>query len=204
MSIDYGMGLSNIDHATGIRYGVISLNSVASWFYDDQEFDYGDATCPECEDKVIDTCGENIPENVTGDYFCRNCYTNFIANQDGNDDTNAAKDEIEKEAAKKASFDAEQCFPEAPCGWAIENSEYSIIPCLDNDAFVVRSPYFTYAFFCSPCVPGAGSLDSGATVEDYEAGEACKAYCLGKEYFGEYSPLPYVIYSVETGGKVSD
>ena len=32
--IDYGMGQSNVDHATGIRYGVIAQNNVGQAWYD--------------------------------------------------------------------------------------------------------------------------------------------------------------------------
>ena len=39
--IDYGMGTSNIDHNTGIRYGVISQNEVLQAWADSSEPDYG-------------------------------------------------------------------------------------------------------------------------------------------------------------------
>lgn len=35
MSIDYGMGKTNLDHETGIRYGVVSMNSLNSWVYEE-------------------------------------------------------------------------------------------------------------------------------------------------------------------------
>src|SRR5690606_21275898 len=41
-----------------------------------------------------------------------------------------------------------------------EKDGYKITGCLDFDLFVLNSPYFTFAQFCSPCVPGAGNLDS--------------------------------------------
>ena len=38
---DYGMGLTNIDHETGIRYGVIAAVRMDFWF-EESEPDYGD------------------------------------------------------------------------------------------------------------------------------------------------------------------
>ena len=39
--IDYGRGMSNIDHETGIRYGVINQNKVLQAWADSSEPDYG-------------------------------------------------------------------------------------------------------------------------------------------------------------------
>ena len=46
--IDYGMGRTNIDPETGIRYGVISQHSIMPEAMEDMEPDYGLPTCPEC------------------------------------------------------------------------------------------------------------------------------------------------------------
>lgn len=35
--IDYGMGQSNVDKSTGIRYGVISVNECVQSWYDSAE-----------------------------------------------------------------------------------------------------------------------------------------------------------------------
>ena len=63
----------------------------------------------------------------------------------------------------------------------------------DTDIFIVKSPYFTYAKFCSPCAPGAGDLRSKATEKD-----GVKIYCFGHDFFEE-GKAPYPVYSVETG-----
>ena len=44
--IDYGMGLSNIDKNTGIRYGVISIYEVTQSWADSSEANYN---CADCE-----------------------------------------------------------------------------------------------------------------------------------------------------------
>ena len=53
--IDYGCGMVNVDHATGIRYGVISQGSVLQAWADSAEPDYGEASCPKCGNAVKDT-----------------------------------------------------------------------------------------------------------------------------------------------------
>ena len=45
IGIDYGHGLSNVDKATGIRYGVIGQGTVGAAWYD-IEPDYGEPHCP--------------------------------------------------------------------------------------------------------------------------------------------------------------
>lgn len=188
MSIDYGMGKSNIDFETGIRYGVISLNNVASHFYDDQEFDYGEAICPECGSALIESSSTQASNFATKDYFCMTCFENYLPEHDN-----------EEDAAKVASHFSDVCFPEEPLSWSITDSEYSIVPCLDNDAFILKSPYFTYADHCSPCVPGAGDLDNPTTWDQVNKGFGVKAYCLGPDFFDEYNVIPYTVYSVATG-----
>jgi hypothetical protein len=42
--IDYGLGTTNRNPATGIRYGVIHARELPYW--DEAEPNYGDATCP--------------------------------------------------------------------------------------------------------------------------------------------------------------
>jgi hypothetical protein len=38
--IDYGMNKTNIDHTTGIRYGVINIGDLNEWAYESFEADY--------------------------------------------------------------------------------------------------------------------------------------------------------------------
>ena len=46
--IDYGLGQSNINHDTGIRFGVIHQNAVGQAWFDESEPFYGMLECPEC------------------------------------------------------------------------------------------------------------------------------------------------------------
>lgn len=45
---DYGLGAMNIDHLTGIRYGVIHHLELGEYWYDAAEADYGLPTCGYC------------------------------------------------------------------------------------------------------------------------------------------------------------
>lgn len=136
--IDYGRGKTNIDTATGIRYGVISMHSVGQALYEAQEFEY-----------------------------------DYEVGEGDSDDLAFAE----------------------PTGWHVDQDGHKITDCLDNDAMVMKSPYYTFAPFCSPCVPGAGDLNNAR-----ESG--VKTYCLGHNWF-DSGKAPYPVYSVETDEEVT-
>jgi hypothetical protein len=197
--IDYsGPGATcNRDAETGIRYGVISCNSVGEGLYEAQEMDYGrpeEMECPDCEQAFPVAC--EWGDGVT----CPHCGEGQVVD---------LPDMVE------------------PCGWYVDDGEYLISNCLDNDAMIIKSPYYTYAQFCSPCVPGAGNLDNpyephGHAKEQIALvrhiapnaeGEAFKShaeeagfvktFCLGWDWFDEHSPCPYpAIFRVEDGEPV--
>lgn len=173
--IDYGMGRTNIDVKTGIRYGVISCNSIAQAFSDsDIQYDYGNPTCPKCGGLAI-TSGDlpeesenwEIARGACSDWGCDSC---------------------------EYVFDADKAYGDEAIGWKYEAEGYQLINCLDNDCMVLASPFYTLAQFCSPCVPGACSIESPDQ-------EGAKAYCLGHNWFEERK-APYPVYSVETGKEV--
>lgn len=125
--IDYGLGKTNIDRDNGIRYGVIYLNSLAEYIYDEMEQNYGDPTCPECDGIISD-------ETDSKDFFCLRC---------------------------EKTLWSDEVYGDEPIGWTLEDGDdITATDCLDNDAMVIKSRYYTYAPYCSPCVPGAGNLDS--------------------------------------------
>lgn len=188
--IDYGMGTANVDKANGIRYGVISQNSVAQALSDsDLEYDYGDPTCPKCGNVATDSAELpeeseewEIADHACSDYGCKEC---------------------------KYIFDSSEAFGDEPNGWSYSADGYELTDCLDNDVFVLKSPFYTFAPFCSPCVPGAGNLDSAETAFrrqkenhiDSPELAGVKTYCLGHDWFEERE-APYPVFSVETGAEV--
>ena len=168
--IDYGMGRTNINPETGIRFGVISRNSgdLTEWVWEGFEGDYGTPTCRECGGDAIDYDDEKHGEYKAGrgcaDYACEHCERVIDSSDAYNDEPNGH------------DYNAD--------GYVIRADSY-------GDAFVIRSPFFTRAGFCSPCAPGACHLESPT-----DDGERC--YCLGHDWFRD-GVAPYPVYSVETG-----
>jgi hypothetical protein len=177
--IDYGRGQTNIDHATGIRYGCISQHSVLQAWADSAEPDYGSPHCPQCgreadkPEDFGDTFADGRPEDYTDtsyemdEYVCVEC---------------------------KHFFGSESAFGDEPIGWTLDDGEYQAVDCLNTDILITKSPYFTYAPFCSPCVPGAGNLDS---ADD----DGVKTYCFGHDWFDD-GKAPYRVFRVTDGAEV--
>lgn len=180
--IDYGLGTTNIDPATSIRYGVISQHSLCQEALNDSlEPDYGDPSCPECGGSVLSADEVKRSELWTRrmdragtrggfDYACLAC---------------------------RKGLPSEWCFPEEAVDWTVDGgAEYDIQTCLDTDLMVTRSPFYTRGMFCSPCVPGGVSLDSPVDG-------GARAYCLGHEWF-EDGVAPYPVFRVSDDSVVSD
>lgn len=162
--IDYSLGRSNIDSKTGIHYGVISQHSIMPEAAEDFEYDYGNPTCPKCGHEIKSS--DNY-KRADKDFYCPKC---------------------------RVSYWSDSVYSEQPLGWSYDRNGYGLRDCLDNDIFVLVSPYYTFAQFCSPCVPGAGNLDNPC-----ESGP--KTFCLGHDWF-EGGKAPYPVYSVETGKQI--
>ena len=168
MSIDYGRGLTNIDHATGIRYGVISQHSVSGDALNDLTTEYGDPACPTCGGAVVaaDAPEADADWNDGKDYACLAC---------------------------QVCYWSDRVFPDEPIGLSYTEDGYRLTDCLDSDLFVLASPFYTYAPFCSPCVPGAGNLDEASP--DAKDIRGVRTYCLGHDWF-ENGVAPYPIFRV--------
>jgi hypothetical protein len=184
IGIDYSLGQANVDKTNGIHYGVISQGSVGEAWYESSEAQYGPATCPKCgnDAEEIPAHSEQLENGVAivvdmpdefeefeqyskhgcADYACRNC---------------------------EITLDSSDCFGDEAQGYTFEDAEYSLESAFDNTTiFVTKSPYYTFAAFCSPCAPGAGDLDTPADG-------GVKTYCLGSEWF-EDEKAPYPVYRV--------
>jgi len=109
----------------------------------------------------------------------------------------------------KKGFDAKRCphcykaldesdfYDIEPDGYLYEEDGYACSAATDGDIFVCKSPYFTYAQFCSPCAPGACHLENPLD----EPSEDNKCYCFGHDWF-DSGKAPYKVYSVKTGEEV--
>jgi hypothetical protein len=181
--IDYGMGKTNLDPKTGIRFGVIPVNALGQAWHDESEADYGKPTCPECEGEVLDPSAEGVDSDAkhhTGhgcdDWYCPEC---------------------------KHMLDSSECYPEQPHAWTLDEGEDGLRASMSGydgvDVFVMSSPYFTRATYCSPCAPGACYLLS-------PNGNGDKAYCFGHDWFGhdwfEDGKAPYPVFLVASGEEI--
>lgn len=97
----------------------------------------------------------------------------------------------------KEYFWSDECFPKQPIREYFEDGDYSLQTDEQGVVWVFRSPYYTYAQFCSPCAPGAGHLENPCK-------EGVPTYCLGRDFFNKDHPCPYPICSIETGKKSND
>jgi endogenous inhibitor of DNA gyrase (YacG/DUF329 family) len=171
--IDYSMGQSNVDKATGIHFGVISLHSISPEAWDLVEYDYGDPTCPMCNGPAVEYDESKhaglVEFGYAGEYTCESC---------------------------KIALSADVVFADEPIGFKYERDGYKLADCLDSDMFVALSPYYTFAQYCSPCVPGAGNLDIPCP-------DGPKTYCLDHEWF-ESGKAPYTVFRVIDNTKVDD
>lgn len=178
IGIDYGsIGQSNRDAKTGIHYGVISQGRLMPEALDDMEMYYGEPTCPKCGNEAKEMAGSLLDtedfELDGTDFACESC---------------------------KYTFDSQDAYSDEALGFTYDSDGYKLSDCLDSNVFVLCSPYYTYAQFCSPCVPGAGNLDTPLTHED----GAPKTYALGLDWFDKHNPCPYKdnLYLVATGERV--
>lgn len=162
--IDYGMGSTNVDTETGIRYGVIHANDLASHFWEIVESDGTDLDYEEAMDDIVQELESAI----------RSALSDYSVNCDFREVAQGVMDSIDVEY-------------ESPCDYTryyYKDDDKGLIlqVASDGDIFVIKSPYYTLCSFCSPCAPGAGSLGSDGSV---------KTYCLGPEWFDEDRPMPY-------------
>ena len=172
MGIDYGMGTTNIDKKTGIRYGVISQHEVLQAWCNSSEPEYGkpevdDCQCPTCG-SIAEDCDDNLDWGDTIECTNEEC-------DDFGDDF-----EVEfPDCAEPLCHYVDEDDLQASCGDS-------------GDIFVTLSPYYAFCAHCSPCAPGAGYLTSDGDV---------KAYCLGHDWF-EGGEASYKVFSVETDEEV--
>jgi len=173
--IDYSLGQSNFDPKTGIHFGVIGMNSIMLEASEDFEPYYGEPHCPKCgnaaieatESLMVENEWDNYSEHGCRDFACLGC---------------------------EHYLDSSEVYPEESQGFTYERDSYRLTDCLDSDIFVLASPFYTRAQFCSPCVPGAGNLDN--PCED-----GPKTYALGHDWF-ENGRAPYRVFRVEDDAEV--
>ncbi len=178
--IDYACGQPvNRNAQTGLRFGVIHSNKISPEAFDGIVQNGTDVDFETYQDDIRKAVKSAL-ESALEDYI-------------GSHDIAAVV-----EAAQDAAL--ENCGDRYESGgdctrYNYDSDGYKIQTASDGDMFITESPFFTYAQFCSPCAPGACYLANPLESPV----EANKCYCLGKDWFDEFNPCPYPVYSVATG-----
>ena len=195
--IDYGMGTTNVDMETGIRFGVISQNAVGQAWYDSEELDFGPPCCGKCGNEAssmddipfdlddLDAAGKanrfqrhdllEIPEE-----FQDECFGKQLWSDEG-------RDHACLQCAR--SFDSDEAYGDEAIGSHYDSEGYKCFGSSDGDIFIEKSPYYTFAQFCSPCAPGAGYLTNHCP-------NGPKTYCFGTDWFMD-GECPYPVYRID-------
>ncbi len=194
MGIDYGSGLTNINHATGIRFGVISPHSVApdslQDVYDRGENQSYAASVKEAKDRITFVLREVFDGLGVLPYDYRNGTNTPKADAYLAPIVESVWDDIEQDWNGNYEGDNDQYRFESD-GYVIETSSLGL--------YVIQSPFYTYAAFCSPCCPGAGDLDSPRLTAE----SGVKTYCLGPDWFdNEDCTMPYTAFNVSDDSEV--
>ena len=164
--IDYGHGMTNVDSETGIRYGVININRLASHAWDEitasgADLDYRDAI-------------EELTQDLTSSL------KSILADYDSSFDCRQAAEEI----VEQLDLNLESTGDCTRYQYSDDSVTFTV--CSDGDIFVTKSKFYALRGFCSPCAPGAGHLESEGEV---------MTYCLGPDWFDSDNPMPYSCFS---------
>ena len=166
IGIDYGLGETNIDKETGIRYGVIGYNSISSEAFFEEVIYNGRNLSYE---NFLKESTEEITtklEEVLRDY---------LYGGDPEWIVNHIKENIEESLSEQYE-ENDDCYLYEKDGYIIETTDLGL--------YILKSPFITFTQFCSPCCPGAGNLD-------FPIKGGVPTYCLGEDWFDEHSPCPY-------------
>lgn len=182
--IDYGLGQTNRNMQTGIRFGVIpqrALNPDAAediWQHG-KDLDY---------ENYIDEVKAKL-SHALSDYF---------SDYKHESDKPSRLDNAVGQAFEAISDGIGDLYEPDAARMLYEKDGYRIQTDSSGDVWVFESPYFTYAQFCSPCAPGACYLENPLD----EPNDNNKAYCLGPDWFDNNKPA-YPVFEVATGKPIA-
>lgn len=175
--IDYGMGQTNVDKETGIRYGVIHSSKLNPEAWEDILNSGEDLEFEAWRDEMTERAREAV-NSAIGDYtICE-----------------AEDSHIQELLDSMGVFDHYESYGDSP-RYLYEEEGYKIETLSDGDWFVLKSDFYTRCDFCSPCAPGAGYITS--PCED-----GVKTYCLGHDWFKGKAPYP--VYRVSDDSLVTE
>jgi len=169
--IDYGMGQSNIDHETGIRYGVIPLHDLMPEAADDIFSNGDDVGYAAAIDEIKDGIESGFKQVLEG-----------LGLRPDDDELSDMADTI---------MQNQDVYIESSGPYEYSGDGYQLRTMSDNsELFVLKSKFYTRAQFCSPCAPGAGYLRNYCP-------DGPKVYCLGPDWFDKDGPPYFRIYRVD-------
>ena len=183
--MDFGMGDTNIDHVTGIRYGVIHHGTVGSFWYDESEGIY---LTPKDSPELMESIKEGDTDFIISWFSDYGISLDEDLERDLENGKLSAADVFEQLEYLYNKHAEPEFFNYEKDGYYAQQG-YD-----DPDIFILKSPYYTYGLFCSPCAPGAIDLDNPIWRDTPDNN---KAYCFGHEWF-ESGKAPYRVFSVET------
>lgn len=159
------------DSYVGIDYGMGAINR-------DEVAHYGCIHLHSLHDDIWDDLEPVYPTEV--ETTCPQCSHTFSTTAICDDDPQTCP-ECQHEFRDRSMNQIE------PAGWELQLDEYETATS-NHTTIIVKSPYYTKCVYCSPCVPGAGDLDSPHP-------EGVKTYCFGHEMFND-ERAPYDVFLV--------
>ncbi len=144
MSIDYGMGKTNIDKETGIRYGFIYANNVSDFAIDE--------IVQEGDDLSYRSWRKELTESLEEAIKC--AIENYGHYEKDMVDIDSIVSQVEYQGE----------------GGTYEYSKDGINLSFDTDdsgIFILKSDYYTLCSLCSPCAPGAGFITEEGSYKAY-------------------------------------
>lgn len=210
-----GKKAPNMDHETGIHYGVIPRNSCNS---DSVEEIYSNGTDLGYEHMIAETKA-NIRRELKGQDFPRVEDSEGLAYREAainafkaidHDLKDVDLDDIQESLLDCSTLDdaCEVIWNEIEDGfgenfdsdgpYSLTDGEVKVQIDSDGDIWVFKSPFYTLCGECSPCAPNAGYLTTRSN--------AMKAYALPQSWFDDFGPeaaahernwMPYNLYKVE-------
>ena len=179
--IDYGLGKSNINAETGIRYGVISQNS-AELNPDAIEDIYQHG-----RDLSFEQYQQDIKDKL------RSALSDYFSDVKWGDKKESKLDIAVNDCWEVIEENANDQYEGDGSNMLYESDGYKI-QTTETEFIILESPYFTRAQYCSPCFPGAGNLNTYCV-------DGPKTYCLGHDWF-EGEKAPYPVFSVKGDGQI--
>ena len=187
---------TNVDNETSIHYSTIYGNNISSeilqeiTFYNGEDLTYQEAL-EELKESFIDHIKEFLESNYLNDHYI-NFDEMFDGIQESFNDTYESDNTV-------YLYDHD--------GYTIEYHSY------DNSLIILKSPYYTYCRYASPCFPNGAYLPDAIDRNDnynfnnlLESDQICKCYALDESFYDdEYAPMPQVtIYKVSDNTSINN